>query len=105
MSHGVFNMACEDEDLITEEEIKMLWQFATEYETYKISAREVQFRDSTHINELTNSFPEVAVFSNIKAALSLRSTMFLLCFFVDTSCVGKEKPFKKLMPHLYDMNK
>lgn len=39
MSHGVFNMACEDDDLITEEEIKMLWQFATEYETYKISAK------------------------------------------------------------------
>ena len=39
MPHRVFIIACEDEDLITEEEIKMLSEFATEYENYKTSAR------------------------------------------------------------------
>ena len=39
MPHEIFNIACEDEDLITEEEIKVLSELATEYENYKVSVK------------------------------------------------------------------
>ena len=39
MSDEVFNIACEDEDSITEDKIKVLSELATEYEDYKTSVR------------------------------------------------------------------
>lgn len=39
MSHEVFNIACEDEDLIADEEIKILSELDTQYENYNIRVR------------------------------------------------------------------
>ena len=39
MSDEVFNIAYEDEDSKTKEEIKILSELATEYENYKTSVR------------------------------------------------------------------
>ena len=44
MSDEVFNMACENEDSITEEEIKILSELATEYENYKTRVRGITLR-------------------------------------------------------------
>ena len=44
MSDEVFNIACEGEDSITEEEIKILSELATEYENYKTSVRGITLR-------------------------------------------------------------
>ena len=39
MSHEVFNIACEDEDSITEEEIKISLESATAYENQKLGVK------------------------------------------------------------------
>ena len=39
MSDEVFNIACEDEDSLTEEEIKIFLELATAYENYKSSVK------------------------------------------------------------------
>ena len=39
MSDEVFNIACEDENIVTEEEINLLSGLATEYEEYKERVR------------------------------------------------------------------
>ena len=44
MSDEVFNIACEDEDSITEDKIKVLSELATEYQNYKTSVRCITLR-------------------------------------------------------------
>ena len=39
MLNEVFNIACEDEDLIADEEIKILSELDTQYENYNIRVR------------------------------------------------------------------
>ena len=44
MSDDVFHIACEDEDSITEDKIKILSELATEYQNYKTSVRGITLR-------------------------------------------------------------
>ena len=44
MSDEVFNIACEDEDSIIEDKIKILSELVTEYENYKTSVRGITLR-------------------------------------------------------------
>ena len=61
MSRKVCNIACEDKCLIADEETTEL---ATEYKNYKtISNLEIRL---IFLKVLTNLFPEVSVFSDIK---------------------------------------
>ena len=82
--------------LITEYWFKILYELPTEYENYKTSLRGIIFKILLiSLKRLTNSFPEVFFFSDIKQQRCFLDRRCLLyVFFIATSYIGKENPLK-----------